>query len=251
MATEPRKRKIYLNPEQEIARRTRRSFIALGVGAAATAGIWYGLETEPEADGIPGTLRSVLGFNERLVRSAVYSNAHLAKTYPAAAIGKLKVNGNIGSEDPIDLESWRLEVRPAGRHLSLDDIRALPRYEEVIDFKCIEGWSTVTQFAGARFSDFTAKFAPGSEKRAWIGLQTPDDGYCVGLDMPSALHPQTLLAYEMNGKALEPEHGAPLRLVTPVKYGIKSIKRIGRIGYSDQRPTDYWAEEGYDYYAGL
>jgi DMSO/TMAO reductase YedYZ molybdopterin-dependent catalytic subunit len=68
--------------------------------------------------------------------------------------------------------------------------------------------------------------------------------------MQSALHPQTLLCYEMNGQPLPVEHGGPLRLVTTVKYGIKSIKRIGRITFIDERPPDFWAERGYDWYAG-
>jgi DMSO/TMAO reductase YedYZ molybdopterin-dependent catalytic subunit len=127
----------------------------------------------------------------------------------------------------------------------------LPRVEQIIDFKCVEGWSVVTQFAGARLADFTAKFAPDSEKAAWVGMNTPSKDYYVGIDMPSALHPQTLLAYEMNGKPLEDRHGAPLRLVIPVKYGIKNIKRIARIEYTDKRPADYWFEQGYDYYSGL
>ena len=115
----------------------------------------------------------------------------------------------------------------------------------------MEGWSTVTQFAGARFSDFTAKFAPGSEKAGYVGMATPDGGYYVGLDTPSALHPQTLLAYQMNGADLEDEHGAPLRLVIAVKYGIKNIKRIGKIAYGETEPPDYWRERGYDFYTGL
>ena len=68
--------------------------------------------------------------------------------------------------------------------------------------------------------------------------------YYVGLDIESALHPQTLLCYEMNGLPLTLAHGAPLRLFTPVKYGIKSIKRIGTIRFTNQRPRDYWAETG-------
>jgi DMSO/TMAO reductase YedYZ molybdopterin-dependent catalytic subunit len=68
--------------------------------------------------------------------------------------------------------------------------------------------------------------------------------------MPGAMHPQTLLCYEMNGKPLPMDQGYPLRLIIPVKYGIKSIKRIGSIYFSDQRPADYWAERGYDYYSG-
>jgi DMSO/TMAO reductase YedYZ molybdopterin-dependent catalytic subunit len=80
---------------------------------------------------------------------------------------------------------------------------------------------------------------------------TPDGGYYVSIDMPSMLHPQTLLAFEMNERPLLNQDGAPLRLLIPVKYGIKSIKRIGRILFSKRRPPDYWAERGYDWYAGL
>jgi DMSO/TMAO reductase YedYZ molybdopterin-dependent catalytic subunit len=82
-------------------------------------------------------------------------------------------------------------------------------------------------------------------------MQTPDRAYFVGLDLASALHPQTLLCYEMNGVDLTRAHGAPLRLVIPVKYGVKNIKRIGTIMYTNERPEDYWANEGYDWYAGL
>jgi DMSO/TMAO reductase YedYZ molybdopterin-dependent catalytic subunit len=64
------------------------------------------------------------------------------------------------------------------------------------------------------------------------------------------MHPQTLLVYEMNGAPLRPEHGAPLRLASPTKYGIKQIKRIGRIEFTAERPRDFWAESGYDWYSG-
>jgi DMSO/TMAO reductase YedYZ molybdopterin-dependent catalytic subunit len=81
-------------------------------------------------------------------------------------------------------------------------------------------------------------------------METPDGDYYVGLDMASALHPQTLLCYAMNGQPLTPHHGAPLRLVMTVKYGFKSIKRIGRIAFMDERAADFWAERGYDWYSG-
>jgi DMSO/TMAO reductase YedYZ molybdopterin-dependent catalytic subunit len=84
-----------------------------------------------------------------------------------------------------------------------------------------------------------------------VALETPDRAYYVGIDLPSMMHPQTLLCYEMNGQPLEDEHGAPLRLVIPIKYGIKNLKRIGRVAYSASRPPDYWAERGYDYYSGF
>jgi DMSO/TMAO reductase YedYZ molybdopterin-dependent catalytic subunit len=243
--------------QQEMARKTRRGFLGLGAGALATAGIWKWLASgDYEAGDIPPALRKALGFNEQVVTNALYSNDHLVKTYPATAIGNIKVNDDIGIDDDLETADWRLVLTPFGADspsakLSLEQIKALPRHEETIDFKCVEGWSTVTQFAGVRLSDFTARFAPGSERAACAGMKTPDEEYYVGIDMPSALHPQTLLAYEMNGKPLSIDHGAPLRLMTPVKYGIKNIKQIGSIEYTNERPDDYWAERGYDWYAGL
>jgi len=108
------------------------------------------------------------------------------------------------------------------------------------------------KWGGVRFQDFVARYAPGrTDPNSYVGLETPERDYYVGLDMASAMHPQTLLCYEMNGEPLASEHGAPLRLVTPLKYGIKNLKRIGRIAFSNARPPDYWAERGYDYYAGF
>ena len=247
-----------LSAEEQLRRRTRRGFMGLGIGAAAAIAGWEWLMSGPHEEGdIPPRLRSILQANESVVRKTIYSNDNLVKTYPASAIGEIKVNGELGMDDDVEPDDWRLEVVPFGQSgpalkLDLDDLRRLPRNEETIDFKCIEGWSTVTQFAGARFSDFTTKFARGSAGAPSVAMETPDGEYYVGLDMHSALHPQTLLAWEMNGEPLEDEHGAPLRLVIPVKYGVKSIKRIGRVEYvGERRPDDYWAERGYDWYAGL
>jgi DMSO/TMAO reductase YedYZ molybdopterin-dependent catalytic subunit len=121
---------------------------------------------------------------------------------------------------------------------------------QVTELKCIEGWSTVIAWAGARFADFAAHYPPIPGTR-YVRMDAENDDYYVGLDVESCLHPQTLLAYEMNGRPLTPAHGAPLRLVIPVKYGIKNIKLITGITYTAHRPEDYWAAQGYDWYAGL
>lgn len=131
----------------------------------------------------------------------------------------------------------------------------MPKIDLVVEHKCIEGWSTVVQWTGARFSDFARRFQLLSDSSGkpfpYVSLSTPGGGYYVGMDIASALHPQTLLTYRLNGEDLSPEHGAPLRLSCTVKYGVKAIKRIGAIVLTHQRPADYWAERGYDWYAGL
>ena len=140
---------------------------------------------------------------------------------------------------------------------------ALPNTEMTTEFKCIEGWSTIVTWAGTRLSDFLAQHPlatrsgravdpnnPPSDLAPYVSMATPDGQYYIGLDIESALHPQTLLCYEMNGAPLTEKHGAPLRLVTPLKYGVKQIKRIGTIAFLDERPADYWAARGYDWHAG-
>ena len=137
-----------------------------------------------------------------------------------------------------------------GLLLVMADVKKLRHVEMVTEFMCIEGWSEVVHWGGARLRDFVAAFPPSGVPE-YIGFETPDGQYYVGIERQVALHPQTLLAYQLNGRPLSPDHGAPLRLVTPLKYGIKQLKQIGRITYSDFRPHDYWHEQGYDYYAGL
>lgn len=241
-------------PEQELAQRTRRAFLTMGVAAAAGLAGWKWLRSRPEDSNLAGPFRSVLHVNEQ-VAEAYFDPHHLAPTFGAEDVEDLRVNGDVGLGDNFVPAQWHLDMQGLTggetQRLTLADIQSLPRVEHRVQLKCIEGWSVVNQWAGARFSDFTQKFAPQSAKAKYVSMQTPDKEYFVGLDMPSALHPQTLLCYEMNGAPLKAENGAPLRLAIPVKYGIKNIKRIGTITYTGERPPDYWANDGYDWYAGL
>ena len=194
-----------------------------------------------------------------------FSNRSLARQFPMSEAKMPKVNENIGMEDPLDAAAWRLQVIGGAAddiQLTLENLQALPQVEMITELRCIEGWSCVVHWTGCRLRDFVAKYPPKNRKvdvekletlPPYLGLETPDGEYYVGLDMASALHPQTLLCWAMMGEPLTPDHGAPLRLVIPVKYGIKNIKRIGKLIYTDRRPRDYWAEndEGYDWYAGL
>jgi hypothetical protein len=135
-----------------------------------------------------------------------------------------------------------------------DFVPRLQHHELVLQFKCIEGWSQVVQWAGVRFADFLEMFPPapidGKEPR-YVYMETPDGDYYVGYDLQALRHPQALLVTEMMGEPLTQFHGAPLRLYTPTKYGYKQIKRIGLIAYTNEKPDDYWTKLGYDWYAGL
>lgn len=242
---------------KELRSRLLRS-VAVGAAFAALAAVAFiRVSNGPEEDGAPRLLRRAFLINES-VWSRLSSPSRLSVAKPAPPDGHApRVNGDLGLESPADLEHYAVAVESGGRRLSLPiaDLRALSRVSYSTEFRCIEGWSDVTRFSGTRFSAFMDAYRVGRKPDGslfrYVGLETPDRKYYVSLDMKSMLHPQTLLAFEENGRALSQENGAPVRLVIPIKYGIKSLKRVGRIFFSDERPPDYWAEQGYDWYSGL
>ncbi len=259
-------RQAGVDAEAAIRRMSRRSFLWATAATAAALGGFEWLSSRPQADGVPWPLRRTLRANEKLWRG-LYSPGRLAPTFDRSQVTPdPRVNGDVGLTDDFDPADWklRLEGFAAGpAPLTLDQIRALPKTEMVTELHCVEGWTQIVHWAGARFSDFLRAYPPAtiSGRKAdlerledlpeYVSMVTPDGGYYVGVEMAAALHPQTLLSYEMNGEPLTPEHGAPLRLVIPLKYGVKSIKRIGTIRLASRRPADYWAEQGYDWYIGL
>jgi hypothetical protein len=256
-----KKHKPELTVQQKINRRNFISFTAFFVVGGAMFGGWKWLANAPEETpgitaGARRPLRRALNKTELFFRR-IFSSNHPVKTYPKSRAAKrVRVNGDIGIDDEgFNPQQWRLTVMKGPEdalQLSLKDLQALPKTELVFDFKCVEGWDQVQYWGGIKFTDFIAHYGLQEQaKKQYVGMVTPNGEYYVGLDMPSALHPQTLLAYEMNGQPLALEHGAPLRLIIPVKYGIKSLKRIGTISFGNERPPDYWAEQGYDYYSGL
>ena len=259
-----------LRPEAEVLaearRRSRRSFIGLGLAGLAGLGGWKWLISQPNDQGISHPLRRALDANGRLSQ-AYFRETRLAPEFARSRAKAPRVNGRVGLAEELDPAAWRMRVQGYGtgktQEFTLADIQALPKVEMTTELKCIEGWSIVVHWAGARLSDFLARYPlathsghpadplnPPADLAPYVGLRTPDEKYYVGLDMASALHPQTLLCYEMNGQPLTAAHGAPLRLVTPLKYGIKHLKRIGTIAFADSRPKDYWAELGYDWDSG-
>lgn len=240
----------------QIRRRTIISFSVFFFLMAAACLAWYFIQHQSTNNGIPTTFRSVLDANERITRGTIFSSNHAAKTYPVSKAAEApRVNGGIGLDEPIDTATWRLKVVKANGdtlQLTLADIQALPKTDVVFNFKCIEGWNQITYWSGVRFTDFLQHYQLNRETGfGYVGLQTPDKQYYVGIDMASMRLDQTILCFAMNGKPLPQNQGYPLRLIIPVKYGIKHLKRIGTMFFSNTRPPDYWYERGYDYYSGL
>ena len=147
-----------------------------------------------------------------------------------------------------------LPIGTPGLLLTIEDLKRFPRCEMVTQFKCIEGWGQIVEWAGIRLRDFMEEYPPerlsGREPR-YVYMETPDGNYYTGYDIKACRHPQALLVTHMMGEPLTEFHGAPLRLSMPTKYGYKQIKRIGLISYTDQKPDDYWAKLGYDWYGGI
>lgn len=244
-----------LDTAQLIIKKTFVSFFFFFVFAGLAFWGWKWLRNQPKtANGTSKPVRKILDANENIFNGFL-SDKHLAKEYPVSfAANPARVNGDVGLKSSLD-SNWRMNVIHASGDtlkISLDDIRKLPKTDLVFNFKCIEGWSQITHWGGVKFSDFVKAYGLNKESgMKYLGLNTPDKEYYVGIDMPSAMHPQTLLVYELNGKPLPLNQGYPLRLIIPVKYGVKSLKRIGTMFFSNERPPDYWAERGYDYFSGL
>ena len=252
---------------QRMRIQSRRGFLGLGAGILAGFGAFEWLTSRRDIDGVPWPFRKSLEVNEQLAHDYL-TTGRLAPTFSKDRISEDRVNGDVGLDDDVDVSTWKLQVEGlAGQDeplmLDLDAIKKLPRMEMITEFKCIEGWSVIVQWAGVRFSDFMKAYPPATRSGGafssnhpedlppYVSMETPDGDYYVGLDIESALHPQTMLCYERNAEHLSQDHGAPLRLVIPVKYGVKNLKRIGAIRYALLRPADYWAERGYDWYIGL
>ena len=197
------------------------------------------------------------------VAEALYSTNRLVPTYTKSQITPLKNNYNGATPGPSYIPEWRLTLDGLASGLSVSlDIRNLlasfQLHEQITRLVCVEGWSAISWWTGIRFDDLLRAYTPMSQAK-WVRLESSvnlgpwgnPDPYFVSLDLETARHAQTLLATHLNGKPLTVEHGAPLRLLVPVKLGLKNIKAITRITYTKDEPADYWAKRGYSRYDGI
>lgn len=251
MKKTPKLEKISLSQEN-FKRTNRRAFLVAGISACAGILGITSIVRMREERSMPWFLRKANHTLDAFWKASFRTNA---KAPPVDADGNpVRINGDVGMLESIDIAKYRLTVidphLKKTLHLTLNEIKKLPAVNESFEFKCIEGWSAPVSCKGVRFSDFMDALQIGKDF-AYAGMTSIDGDYFVSWDAKSLLHPQTLLCYEMNGLPLKPENGAPLRILSSVKYGVKQIKQIGQIAFSDTLPPDYWANEGYTDYLGL
>ena len=159
----------------------------------------------------------------------------------------------ISDSVPIAPDNWMLAVggmvaRPSV--FSLDQLMRMPRTGMRVRHHCVEGWSAVAEWHGVSIREL-AKTVGASRDAQYVEFRSFDNGYYSTWDIESSLHPQTILAYGMNGKTLDPGHGAPLRLYSPVKLGYKSVKYLTEVTFLANRTGGYWEDQGYDWYGGV
>jgi DMSO/TMAO reductase YedYZ molybdopterin-dependent catalytic subunit len=163
-----------------------------------------------------------------------------------------RLNSYDTDEPEIDIDEWKLSVsglvtKPG--EYTLAQISALPRKVMNTKHCCVEGWSINVKWGGTPLRNFL-EFVGADPEAKYVYVECGDDYYTT-YDMPSALHPQTLLCYEAYGKPLSLAHGAPVRITMPTKVGYKSAKWVNRLVVSDGKTGGYWEDQGYDWFAGL
>ena len=200
-------------------------------------------------------LKAGLGFSD-WASARLFRSGHLAPTFAGSEVvpfEKFPINGYDVEDPGVDLEKWTLTVAGAVQkpgEYRLVQFQSLARVRQNTRHVCVEGWDAIGRFGGARLSDFLQLIGADTTAR-FVYVECADD-YYTSLDMATALHPQTLLCYEMYDRPLTREHGAPLRLQIPTKVGYKQAKYLTNLRVTNVlEKVGYWEDQGYSSFYGL
>ncbi|MFZ0400800.1 MAG: molybdopterin-dependent oxidoreductase [Pseudolabrys sp.] len=199
-------------------------------------------------------LRGVSAWNDK-VQSLIFRPNHLAPTFSEAQVVKPpRFNAFYDIEDvkPVDGKTWKLELSGLienKKPWSVQDIYALPEQELIIRHICVEGWDYIGQWSGPNLRAFLQKI--GADMTAKYIAFHCADGYTESIDMPSALHPQTILATKYAKEPIADPFGFPLRLRTATKLGFKNAKWIVAMEVTNTFPDTYYNKEGFNWFSGI
>ncbi len=250
----------------------RRRRLLLGLGAGAGSLLLGGCD---RLSNLPET-QSVLGSAQWLTRAGqrlLVSRDAPAPEFTRADIAPVfRANGTTHPDNPayqalarVGFADWRLKVDGLvenPREFSLADLRAMPPQTQITRHDCVEGWSCIGMWTGPRLRDVLARVLPKPQARYVMffcadPMDRQGDYYYESIDLRTAAHPQTLLAYALNGETLPVEYGAPLRLRLGRQLGYKMAKYLMHIELvSSYRPFGqgqggYLEDQGYTWYAGI
>lgn len=200
-------------------------------------------------------LKAGLGFSD-WASARLFRPEHLSPTFAESDLtpfDKFPINGYDVDDPQVDFDHWKLTVSGAVQKpgdYTLAQIGALPKFMQNTRHICVEGWDVIGNFGGAKLADFLR--AIGADPTAKFVTVACADDYYESIDMATATHPQSLLCYEMYGRPLTREHGAPLRLSIPTKIGYKQAKYLTDLKVTHVlEKVGYWEDQGYSEFYGL
>jgi len=231
----------------------RRDFLQLGLLAGPASLIaacgWDG------GRAIRPRLAAVSRINDWVGEHVLLSPSRLAPTYDVSQRSGTMPSYFISDRTPLPPETyaWGLEVGGLVRkpmRLTRTTLEALPSVSYTVKHHCVEGWTAIASWTGVPVATVAALVEPLPTAR-YLRFDSFDNNYYNGWDLTSAMHPQTILAYAFNDLPLRPDHGAPLRLYSPIKLGYKLTKYLTRITFTAERPGGYWEDQGYPWLGGI
>lgn len=236
---------------KNLDRPTRRLFLrrAAGVGSiAAITGI--AIVDGPSAE---QALKSMSLFNDR-VQAWLFDPNRMAKMFSETAITKPFPFNAFYDADSAPATDDTFELAIGGmvankQPWKVAELAALPQSTQITEHVCIEGWSAIGKWRGVRLCDVLRR--AGADLRAKYVTFNCLDRYSTQIDMPSALHPQTVLALSFLDEPLPKKYGAPVRLKIPTKLGFKSAKHVYEIVVANDYFEGFWERQGYNWFAGL
>ena len=236
----------------QIEKIERRLFLRQGLSLGALA-LLGGCDVT-NADSVQKALWAMSRWNDR-VQGWIFDPSRLAPEFPESAITMpFPFNAFYGMDEApsVDAASYKLELGGLVRDKkpwTLPELYGLqPQVSQVTRHICVEGWSAIGKWSGVRFSDFLKRI--GADLTAkYVGFKCADK-YYTSIDMPTALHPQTLLAFRFADQILPVPFGFPMKLRMPTKLGFKNPKHIVAIFVTNEYPGGYWEDQGYNWFSG-
>jgi DMSO/TMAO reductase YedYZ molybdopterin-dependent catalytic subunit len=206
-----------------------------------------------DEESVDTALTRISRFNDD-VQGWLFDPNRMAPTYPDSMIARpFPFNAFYDEDEMPEVEdnSFRLEVTGLvadKRKWSLAELRAMPQIDQVTRLICVEGWSAIGKWGGVSFASFLRRVGADLSAK-YVGFKCADD-YYTSIDMPTALHAQTLLALTFDGQTLPPEYGFPMKLRMPTKLGYKNPKHIQAIFVTNTYSGGYWEDQGYNWFGG-